>query len=53
MNDNTSFVKLYWPDIRERVAHLDPVFTQIVDNLDVDKTFPIYLAHEIIAIQNA
>ncbi len=44
MTENPSFVKMYWPDIREKIAQLDATFTKIVDDLGVDKSFPIYLA---------
>lgn len=44
MIENPLFRKTYWAEIRERVAKLDAKFTSIVDNLDPDETFSIYLA---------
>lgn len=38
-------VKLYWNDIKERVQNVDSIFSKIVDDLEPDKTFPIYLAY--------
>lgn len=43
--DHPGLVKVYWADIRERVAKVEPVFAKHVDHLSPDKTFPIYLAH--------
>lgn len=45
MSEYQSITKIYWPEIREKIAHLDPKFAHLVDNLNPDQTFPIYLAH--------
>src|SRR5438105_280861 len=36
--------KLFWKDVRDRVLKIQPIFTKIVDDLNPDKTFPVYLA---------
>lgn len=38
-------VKVYWADVRKRVAKVEPTFAKIVDELDPDKSFPLYLAY--------
>lgn len=40
-----SLVKVYWSDVRDRVAKVEPKFAYLVDKLSPDKTFPIYLAY--------
>jgi len=45
IDEGKGLVKVYWEDIRERVANVQPVFANIVDNLGVDKKFPLYLAY--------
>lgn len=45
MDDGKNLVKLYWHDVRERVAKVEPIFAQIVNELNPDKTFPLYLAY--------
>jgi hypothetical protein len=45
MNENQFVRKIYWQDIRDRVAQLDVNFARIVDNLNPDKTFPLYLVY--------
>lgn len=37
--------KVYWQDIRKRVAEVEPKFAKIVDELSPDKSFPLYLAY--------
>ena len=37
--------KLYWKDVRDDVAKVNPAFASIVDELDPGKDFPLYLAH--------
>ncbi|RDI48069.1 hypothetical protein [Aquicella lusitana] len=44
-DDNNGIIKVYWADIRERVAQAEPVFADIVDQLNPDKTFPLYLVY--------
>lgn len=44
-DEGRGLVKTCWADIRQRVLPVEPRFTQIVDNLNPDKTFPIYLAY--------
>lgn len=31
-------VKVYWTDVRKRVAKVEPTFAKIVDELDPDKS---------------
>lgn len=38
-------VKTYWPNIRERVANVEPKFAAIVDKLNPNQSFPIFLAY--------
>jgi hypothetical protein len=38
-------VKVYWQDVRERVAKVEPTFAKLVDDLNPDKTFPLYLMY--------
>lgn len=45
MNEDQSFRKAYWPEVRDKVAKLDPNFARLVDELNPDKTFPVYLAY--------
>lgn len=44
MNDEVSFRKMYWADIRHEIAQLDAEFVKIVDSLNVDSSFPVYFA---------
>ena len=37
--------KVYWHDVRDRVHKVAPQFARIVDALDPDITFPLYLAY--------
>lgn len=44
--DNHNFiVKTHWSEIREQVAKVEPKFSEIVDNLDPDLSFPLFLAY--------
>lgn len=45
IDEKVGFVKVFWKDIRERVNKVEPTFTKIVDSLNPDRTFPIYLAY--------
>lgn len=36
---------MYWKDIRKRVALVDPIFTNFVDELNPGKEYPLYLAY--------
>lgn len=45
IDEGNGLVKLYWSDVRKRVASVEPAFAKIVDELNPDKTFPIYLAY--------
>lgn len=44
-NSITGLVKVYWDDVRDRVASVEPQFAKHVDHLSPDKSFPIYLAY--------
>ncbi len=41
----TGLVKVYWQDVRERVATVEPVFTSIVDTISPGRDFPLFLAY--------
>lgn len=45
VDEGKGLVKVYWADIRKRVAKVEPTFAKIVNELSPDKTFPIYLAY--------
>jgi len=45
VDEGRGLVKVYWQDIRKRVAKVEPKFAKIVDALSPDKTFPLYLAY--------
>lgn len=45
IDENNGLVKTYWSDVRKRVAKVEPSFAKIVDALDPDKSFPLYLAY--------
>lgn len=45
VDEGKGLVKVYWADVRERVAKVEPTFAKIVDELNPDKTFPLYLAY--------
>jgi hypothetical protein len=45
IDEGKGLVKVYWVDVRERIAQVEPVFAKIVDELCPDKTFPLYLAY--------
>lgn len=38
-------VKLYWQNVRERVAKVNPGFAKLVDEISPDETFPVYLTY--------
>lgn len=44
-DEGRGLVKVYWSDIRERVAKVEPSFASIVDELNPDDSFPIFLAY--------
>lgn len=44
-NDNNGLVKVDWHQIRKNVKIVEPNFAKMVDDLNPDKTFPIYLAY--------
>jgi hypothetical protein len=45
IDEGKGLVKVYWSDIRKRVAHVEPLFAKIVDELSPDATFPLFLAY--------
>lgn len=45
IDEGRGLVKTYWSDIRKRVAKVEPTFAKLVDELNPDKTFPLYLAY--------
>lgn len=42
---SNGLIKVYWSDIRSKVAKVEPKFAAIVDELDPDQSFPLYLAY--------
>lgn len=45
IDEGKGLVKVYWSDIRKRIAKVEPAFVKIVDELNPDKKFPLYLAY--------
>jgi hypothetical protein len=45
IDEGKGLVKVYWADIRDRVKKVEPAFAKIVDELNPDSTFPLYLAY--------
>lgn len=45
IDNGKGIVRTYWRKIRERVLKVDAVFAEIIDALDPDDTFPLYLAY--------
>lgn len=44
-DERKGLVKVYWADIRKRVVAVEPKFAHLVDELNPDKSFPLYLAY--------
>lgn len=44
-DDDNNVVKIYWDDIREKVTKVEPKFAKIVDALNPDKSYPLFLAY--------
>lgn len=44
-DERQGLVKACWSEVRKRVAKVEPQFAKIVDDLNPDKTFPLYLAY--------
>lgn len=44
-DEKRGLVKMYWPQVRERVKKVEPNFAKIVDELNPSKSFPLYLAY--------
>ena len=45
IDEGRGLVKTSWAAIRKRVSKVEPTFAKIVDELDPDKNFPLYLAY--------
>ncbi len=45
LDEGKGLVKTQWKDIRQRVKQVEPTFAKLVDALDPDHTFPLYLAY--------
>lgn len=45
INEGKGLVKVYWEDVRNHVSKIEPKFASIVNELNPDKTFPLYLAY--------
>jgi len=44
-DERNGVVKIFWNDIRQRVAQVEPKFAEIVDELSPDKSFPLFLVY--------
>ena len=44
-DNGKGLIKLYWKDVRSRVAKVDAKMAELIDQLDPDKKFPLYLAY--------
>lgn len=45
VDERNGTVRTYWPNIRERVAAVEPEFARLVDELDLDKSYVFYLLY--------
>lgn len=45
VDEGNGLVKCYWSDIRQRVAKVEPIFTDIVDKLSPNQSYPLYIAY--------
>lgn len=45
IDEGRGLVRTYWEQISARVAKVEPTFASIVNKLDPDRSFPIYLAY--------
>ncbi len=45
IDEGKGLVKVYWRNVRDRVAKVEPTFAKIVDELEPDDSFPLYLAY--------
>lgn len=45
IDENNGLIKVYWQDIRSRVSKVEPHISKIIDSLNPDKSFPLYLAY--------
>lgn len=45
IDNRCGLVKVYWEDVRDRVKAVDPMFTKMVDDLNPNKKYPLYLAY--------
>jgi len=45
VDERNGIVKTYWLNIRDRVLAVEPEFARLVDELDLDKSYPFYLVY--------
>lgn len=45
IDEKKGLVKTYWNNIRTRVSKVAPEFAALIDELEPNKTFPVYLAY--------
>lgn len=45
VDEGTGLVKTCWANVRNRVMKVEPTFANIIDELNPDRSFPIYLAY--------
>lgn len=44
-DEGKGLVKTCWRDVRKRVSKVEPTFAKIVDSIDPDPSFPLYLSY--------
>ncbi len=44
-DEGNGLLKTYWPAVRDRVSKIEPFFTALVDKLNPDEDFPLYIAY--------
>jgi len=45
VDESRGLVKTTWDKVRHRVAKVEPIFAQLVDEIGPDKSFPVFLAY--------
>jgi len=45
IDEGNGLVKCFWSDIRQRFAKIEPAFTNIVDQLSPNQSYPLYIAY--------
>lgn len=45
IDERNGLVKVFWTDVRQRVTEIEPAFAAIIDELNPDQSYPLYLAY--------